>query len=333
MQGNQVNQLFEQFGQMQAIVIGDVMIDSYLWGKVERISPEAPVPVVSITKRENRLGGAANVSLNLKALDASPLLFSVIGDDTIGSSFRKRLKKRGLSDHGIITEPGRRTTLKNRIISNGQHIARIDEETTDPISKLSEKTLIRAVSDAIKERKIDVIIFVDYDKGIITPDLFKKINALAMENGIPTSVDPKKKNFLLYKNVTLFKPNFKEFVEGTGLVIDKNELVKIKNEAEVFRKKQSLSLLLITLSEKGVLICNGLSQHLIPAEIRYISDVSGAGDTVISVASLALAAGLDSRQIARISNAAGGQVCEKPGVVTVDKKRLMNDVVHGSNYP
>ncbi len=321
-----VKKIFDEFEQMHVIVVGDAMVDTYMWGKVERMSPEAPVPVVSITKRENRLGGAANVSLNIKALGATPYLFSVIGNDEKGRKFKKLLEKRDLSNKGIFIDETRKTTVKNRVISNGRHIARIDEESTDFIEPKMEATLIAAITKLIEEQPINVIVFVDYDKGVITKKVFDTINNLAHKKGIPTAVDPKKRNFFNYKNVTLFKPNFKEFTEGTGLQLKKGDLEALKVAANNFKKRQNLKLIFITLSELGVFISNGVSKQYFPAVIRYIADVSGAGDTVISVASLAMAAQLDPKTMALMSNLAGGLVCEKVGVVPIDKKQLKKEM-------
>jgi rfaE bifunctional protein kinase chain/domain len=327
----EVNQIFEKFEKMRAIVIGDAMIDTYLWGKVDRLSPEAPVPIVAVTKRENRLGGAANVSRNIQALGATPVLFSVIGDDEKGKDFEDLLTKRDISSKGIYIDPSRNTTVKNRIISDGKHIARVDEESIEFISPEIEKWLVNAITNEINNNTIDVIIFVDYDKGVITPSLFKTINAIAKEKGILTAVDPKRRNFKNYKDVSLFKPNFKEFVEGTGLSIAKGDLEAIKKAADAFKKKQNLKLILVTLSELGVLISNGVKDQYYPVAIRYIADVSGAGDTVISVASLAMAAGLAPKTMALMSNLAGGLVCEKLGVVPVDKKQLKKEMKSQKN--
>lgn len=312
---------------MRAIVIGDAMVDTYMWGKVERVSPEAPIPIVTITKRENRLGGAANVSLNIQALGATPYLFSVIGGDDKGKKFRKLLEKKNLSSEGIFIDPKRKTTVKNRIISKGQHIARVDEESTHFIEPEMEISLFAAIRKLVEKTKIDVIIFVDYDKGVITPTLFDKVNELARQNDIPTAVDPKKRNFLHYNNVTLFKPNFKEFVNGTGIAIEKGDLDHLKSVADEFKQKQNFKLIFITLSELGVFISNGVKEQYYPAEIRYIADVSGAGDTVISLASLAIAAGIQPETMALMSNLAGGLVCEKIGVVPVDRELLISEML------
>lgn len=326
MDNSEIKQIFAKFSQMRVVVIGDAMVDTYMWGKVDRMSPEAPVPIVSVTKRENRLGGAANVSLNLKALGATPILFSVIGDDETGRIFKKLLEKRDLSSEGIFIDPQRITTLKNRIISKGQHIARVDEETTDIIKPDMEISVVVAIKKLIEKNSIDVIIFVDYDKGVITPTLFKAINNLALQKGIPTVVDPKKRNFLNYKNVSLFKPNFEEFVDGTGIALKKGDLESLRIAADKFKRKQNFKLIFITLSELGVFISNGIKEQYFPAVIRHIADVSGAGDTVISVVSLAMAAGLQPKVMALMSNLAGGLVCEKLGVVPVDKEQLIKEM-------
>ena len=326
MNGKDVNQIFEQFSRMRVLVIGDAMLDTYLWGKVERLSPEAPVPIVSVTKRENRLGGAANVSRNIQALGATPILFSVIGDDDNGKEFESLLVKRDLSNKGIFVDQTRNTTVKNRIISSGKQIVRVDEESTSYISTEMEEKLTTAILKEVEEEKVDVIVFVDYDKGIITPALFDAVNEAAIKKNIPTAVDPKKRNFWHYKNVTLFKPNFKEFVEGIGQPIAKDDLEAIKMHADKFKKEQNFKLIFITLSELGVFISNGLKEQYYPVVIRDIADVSGAGDTVIGVASLAMAAGLSPRVMALMSNLAGGLVCEKVGVVPVDSDQLRKEM-------
>jgi D-glycero-beta-D-manno-heptose-7-phosphate kinase len=318
-----VNQIFEQFNQMRAIVIGDAMVDTYLWGKVERVSPEAPIPIVSVTDRESRLGGAANVSLNIQSLGAVPVLFSVVGDDDKGRKFRKMIGKNNLPDYGIFVDPSRITTVKSRIIGKGQHIARVDEESTDFINADIEEKLLKGIRAELENKHVDVIIFVDYDKGVITPSLFEEVNKLAKSKGIPITVDPKKRNFNCYRNIDLFKPNFKEFTDGTGLPLKKGDLEALRDAAHALKEKQNFKLIFITLSEMGVFISNGVKEQYYPAVIRHIADVSGAGDSVISVASLAMAAKLPPQTMALMSNIAGGLVCENPGVVPVNKNQLI----------
>ena len=322
----EVKELFAQFEKITALVIGDAMVDSYMWGKVERVSPEAPIPVVSVTKKENRLGGAANVSLNLQSLGATPLLFSVVGDDEKGKRFRKLMEKNNLSAAGIFDDRKRITTVKSRIICNGQHIARVDEESTEFIDPDLENSIYDAIRQTIEQKKIDVIIFVDYDKGMITPTLYEKVHSLAKEKHIYVAVDPKRRNFAMYQQVDLFKPNFKEFVEGTGQTIKKGDLVGLKKAAELYKKEKAFKLIFITLSELGVFISNGVSQTYYPAEIRYIADVSGAGDTVLSVASLCLATNTPPHMMALLSNLAGGIVCEHVGVVPINRDRFIREM-------
>jgi rfaE bifunctional protein kinase chain/domain len=323
---NEINQIFERFKQMHVIVIGDAMVDTYLWGKVERVSPEAPVPIVSVIKHENRLGGAGNVSLNIKALGATPYLFSVIGKDDKGRKFKRMLQKEKLSGEGIFEDPDRLTTVKSRIISKGQHIARVDEESSEYIGKDMENAMIKGVEKLLKSREIDVVVFVDYDKGVVTPSFYDKVSKMAIKKGIPIAVDPKKRNFNHFKNVTLFKPNFKEFIDGIGLPVEKGDFATIKKIARTLKQKQNFKLIFITLSELGVLISNGVEEQHYPAIIRDIADVSGAGDTVIAVASLAMAAKLSQKTMAFIANLAGGLVCEKVGVVPVNKEQLMKEM-------
>ncbi len=325
MSKEEINDLFERFNHFNILVIGDVMIDTYFWGKVERISPEAPVPIISRSKIEHRLGGAGNVALNVQALGATPFLCSVIGNDDKSGVLKKLLKKRALSDIGIITEDKRITTIKTRVISDNQHLLRIDEEITENICPETQNKFIDRLKIIISEKKIDAIIFEDYDKGAITEEVIRVVVKLAGKKGIPTLVDPKKRNFMNYHGVTLFKPNFKELVEGLKLDIEKNDIEGLHQASNQLREKLNIKMIMATLSELGIYISDNGSYHNIPAEIRDIADVSGAGDTVISTASLCLAAGLSQKDIAYISNLAGGIVCEKVGVVPINKELLKEE--------
>jgi rfaE bifunctional protein kinase chain/domain len=317
--------LFEQFNGVRILVVGDVMIDSYLRGKVNRVSPEAPVPIVSLDKEEDRLGGAANVAVNLVAMGASPIICSVVGSDKQGNDLKFLLDNAGISSQGVVYSHTRKTTVKTRVIGNNQQLLRIDSEQTDAISKDEEELLIRKVKELIGNG-IDGIIFEDYNKGVLTPRVIKAIIELANENNVPTTVDPKKDNFFAYRNVTLFKPNLKELKEGLGVnfsfLANKNEFESAVNELE---KQLNNSISFVTLSEHGVFIKKDNAKHYAAAHIRTISDVSGAGDTVISVATLCLVAGLSLELIAEVSNIAGGLVCEKSGVVSIDKDELLTE--------
>lgn len=303
------------------------MVDSYMWGKVDRISPEAPVPIIMSTKQENRLGGAANVALNVQALGANPILCSVIGNDSKSKILLNLLKKRNLTNEGILQDENRVTTVKTRIISDNQQLLRVDEEIDTELNKEIETEFIKQIQTLLSDKQINAIIFEDYDKGSITPEVIKGIVEFANKNNIPTLVDPKKRNFMEYKNVTLFKPNFKELVEGSKIDINKGDFEGIYEASQKLKTSLNCKYQLITLSELGVFISYNNSYETIPAEIRDIADVSGAGDTLIGTASLCLAAGLEPELIAGISNLAGGLVCEKVGVVPIDKEQLLLEAI------
>lgn len=320
-----ISELFESFSQHKVLVIGDVMIDSYLMGKVERISPEAPVPVISMIEQENRLGGAANVALNIQALGAVPILCAVVGNDANADIFRNLLADKNITPEGILSDPNRITTVKTRIISGRQHLMRVDRETDKPLSLQTEKLFVQHVKEILDKYTISAIIFEDYDKGVITPEVISAIVALARKKNIPSLVDPKKRNFLDYSDTTLFKPNFKELTEGLKIDLKKNDGPGLFEAAQQLHKK-GIKYVLVTLSEHGVFISDGNSYKLIPAEIRDISDVSGAGDTVISVASLCMSSGMNEVITAQVANIAGGLVCEKVGVVPIDKEQLISEL-------
>lgn len=323
--------LFNSFNDLTVLIIGDVMVDSYLWGGVERISPEAPVPIVSVKKRENRLGGAANVALNIKSLGANPILFSVIGNDQKGNEFIKLLEDQQMDSSGIILSSERITTTKFRVIGNKVQLLRVDEEMDSNLNEKDKQSVINRFNDLIDNNKIDVIIFQDYDKGLISREIIELVTSRAIKMGIPVSVDPKRKNFSTYENVTLFKPNLKELKEGMNVEFDALDMDALKSSVNQLKTKLSAEMILLTLSENGVYIDYDQGKEnqnlILPSHVRNISDVSGAGDTVISVASLCLAKRTDPSVLAAISNLAGGQVCEKVGVVPVDKDRLLEEAI------
>lgn len=315
--------IFDKFSSLNILIIGDVMMDAYLWGKVERISPEAPVPVVSVTRKENRLGGAANVALNVRALGATPYLCSVIGDDANGSAFIDLVEELGMPCEGILRVADRQTTVKTRIISHSQQMLRIDEENTRNIEPETTRILLERIMEIVSTREISSIIFEDYDKGVITEDLIYQVVALAEQKGIKTVVDPKKRNFLSYHNVTLFKPNLKELSEGLKIQIDAGSIHEVEKAVADLKKQINARHVMVTLSERGVYINSNGQSRLIPAHIRNIADVSGAGDTVIATTAVCMAAGLDEFRTAAIANLAGGLVCESVGVVPIDRDQLL----------
>ncbi len=327
MNRHEINRAFDAFRQMNILVIGDVMIDAYVWGKVSRISPEAPVPIVNIGKKEYRLGGAANVALNLKKLGANPLICGVVGDDHEAQVFVDLLSKRGMAATGILKEPGRPTTTKTRIISSNQQLIRIDEEIVTPIKQETADNFIQKVKHIIENQKIDGIIFEDYDKGLLNSGTIAQIITLTRKNNIITTVDPKKQNFFAYKGVSLFKPNLKELNEGLKVELQSTDFEKIHETTQSFCRKQDIEHLIITLSEQGILVSGKEGFTVIPSEKRDIADVSGAGDTVISVLTLCRTFGLSLTDAARLANLAGGLVCEKVGVVPIDREQLLDEAL------
>jgi rfaE bifunctional protein kinase chain/domain len=327
MNKRQIIRAFESFKNVNVLIIGDVMIDAYMWGKVSRISPEAPVPIVAVNKKEIRLGGAANVALNVQAMGANPILCSVIGVDKEGDDFLSLMRTQKLSQKGILKCRGRITTSKTRVISSNHHLLRVDEEVETDITKLETEQLLRIIIYLLRNEKVNVVIFEDYDKGLITPALINKVISEAKKKKIPVVVDPKKRNFSDYKNVSLFKPNLKEMKEGIKWDFDVTNKKQLEKAVNQFRDKQNIDTVLLTLSEHGIYVDDGDAKKQIPAVVRNISDVSGAGDTVVSIAALCLAAGLDTTSIATITNLAGGQVCEKVGVVPINKKQLLRETL------
>jgi len=318
--------LFDQFSTKRVLVIGDVMVDAYLMGKVNRMSPEAPVPIVDLFEKDERIGGAGNVALNLAALGASPIICSVIGTDVEGERLIHLFNEANISTDGIYASSNRRTTVKTRVLSNNQQLLRIDSEDTTLIDTTEEGELLKQITSVL-EIGIDGIIFEDYNKGVLTPSLISDVLALAQTHQIPTTVDPKKDHFFEYKGCTLFKPNLKELKEGLQVDFDfsRNQSAFL-NAVNELQSRLGNSISFITLSEHGVFIQEEEQPIFIPAHLRNIADVSGAGDTVIAVATLCLISGADVQTIAAISNIAGGLVCEQPGVVSIEKERLLNEV-------
>lgn len=318
-----VSELINGFSRLKVLIIGDLMIDSYTWGRVSRISPEAPVPVVNVVRRESRLGGAGNVVLNIASLGATAVICSVIGDDAPGRELQKIILDSNLSTEGLIVEPGRMTTVKERIIAGSQQVVRVDSETESSISSSSQKALLAHIKDSISD--VDVIIFEDYDKGVLSAELIQSVISMAKENNIPTVVDPKRKNFFAYKGATLFKPNLHELRDGLGLMPMDFDVDHLAETVRKFKVSQEFTGVFVTLSERGVYIDFENDQQLIPAHIRQISDVSGAGDTVISIAACVLALGGSTEQIASLANLGGGLVCESLGVVPINLALLSKE--------
>jgi len=320
-----IDKIFDSFNRLKVLIVGDVMLDSYIWGAVERISPEAPVPIINVKKKDFRLGGAANVALNVSSLGATPILCALIGDDDDGKKLLQQMEERGMSKEGIVISKERPTTVKTRVIASHQHVVRVDEESDREANAAEEKAMMDKITKLLPQ--CQVVIFEDYDKGAINPSIIDKTVALAIKHNIPTVVDPKKRNFIAYKNVTLFKPNLKELREGLKIEIVASNQKQVEEATAKLKEKLHAHGVMVTLSEHGVYIDFENQKVKLPAHPREIADVSGAGDTVVSVTALCAALRLDAKAIASLSNLAGGLVCQHVGVVPIDKNELMNEAL------
>jgi len=318
-------QLFNDFANIKVAVIGDVMLDTYWWGKVDRISPEAPVPVVAVTKREQRIGGAGNVALNLVSLGAHVNVLTVLGKDDDGEQLTTLFNQNNIGAKYIVTSTDRITTNKIRIISRNQHMMRLDAEMQTDITQNDEEKLLYSFEEYIAAESPDIVILEDYNKGVLTQTVVTKIIALCKQHHILTAVDPKRKNFFSYVGVDIFKPNLKEAVEGLNILTDVVSLSLLKDIHLLLQEKLKHKISFITLSEKGVFYNDNNSSSLIRTHIRSIADVSGAGDTVIAVASLVYAATKNVKLMAEVANIAGGLVCEEVGTVAINKESLLKE--------
>lgn len=317
------DQLFIDFSKLKVVIIGDVMLDTYWWGQVDRISPEAPVPVVALQRKEHRVGGAANVALNTVALGAETTIVSVIGSDADGVLLQSLFEAEQIDTRYLLTDASRMTTNKTRVMSRNQQMMRLDAEITTPIHSDIEAALLEKFTACLDAKNPDVVIFEDYDKGVLTPTFIKAAIAICTERNIVMSVDPKKNNFLAYKGVTLFKPNLKEVKEGLQVPIAAVTLDNLRAVHAALQTHLAHQISLITLSEKGMFYDTGDTAKIIPTHVRSIADVSGAGDTVIAVASLVYAATKNIELATEMANIAGGLVCEEVGTAAINKTRLL----------
>ncbi len=319
------DELFNSFSSLKVAVIGDVMLDTYWWGKVDRISPEAPVPVVAVTKREQRIGGAGNVALNIQSLGAEVSVISILGNDMDGNQLTTLLTDNNINTDYLVKSENRITTNKIRIISRNQHMMRLDAEITYALNLEEEDQLLNVFERYIQNELPQIVILEDYNKGVLTKQVIHRVIALCRENNILTAVDPKRKNFFEYRDVDIFKPNLHEAKEGLNIIGDEVSEESLQNihQALFTRLKHHVSF--ITLSEKGVYYQDEHVHSWIHTHIRSVADVSGAGDTVIAVASLVYAATRDPRLMAEIANIAGGLVCEEVGTVAIDKIMLLDE--------
>jgi len=319
----EIQSIFNRITELKVGVIGDVMLDSYIWGHVDRISPEAPVPIVSLDKKEERIGGAANVALNCSSMQADVYLLSVMGDDAYAVSLEKLLMSNKINTHYLLKTKNRITTNKTRILSRNQQMMRLDEEITTDLDSNEENLLINRVKKFINDKKPDILIFEDYNKGVLTEKVIKEVIKLCKDAGVITAVDPKRKNFFTYTGVDIFKPNLKEVKEALNKLLDKVDLYLLREIHSELIKQLENEISLITLSDKGIFYQQNNNAAIIPSHFRNIADVSGAGDTVIAVASLVYAATKNAHMMSEISNIAGGLVCEEVGTIAIDKERLL----------
>ncbi|MEQ9468703.1 MAG: bifunctional ADP-heptose synthase [Ekhidna sp.] len=318
-----IEDVFEAFKDKTVLVVGDVVVDNYIRGKASKISKEAPVPVLTLEKKESRLGGAANVAMNLRALGATPILCSVVGDDPDGEAFEQLLNYENMPNKGIIRSQNRVTTTKLRITSGLQHLIRIDHEDVHPLIDLDQKSLLHHIRNLLDE--CDLVIFEDYDKGTINPEVIEQTIKLAKDKNIPIAVDPKRRNFTKYQGVTLFKVNVADLQDGLEIEFDAQDEVQLANAASQLKRSVDAENYFITLSKNGIFYDSGKESGKLGSHPRKIVEVLGAGDTVISIAGLCLTLGLPLEFIAELANIGGGMVCEMPGVVPIDKEKLFQE--------
>lgn len=320
-----LDKLFADISKLKVAIVGDVMLDTYWWGNVERISPEGPVPVVAVTKREQRIGGAGNVALNVSCLGAEVTLLTVLGKDEEGEKLKSLLEKNNIDAGLILSSRQRITSNKIRIIGRNQQMMRLDAEVTNDLEMTDEESLITAIEKYIETKKPDVIILQDYNKGVLTLPLIKRVIELCRTKNIVCTADPKRKNFFAYMGVTIFKPNLKEVKESLHILSDEVNEEILSDIHQQLKQKLHHSISLITLSEKGMFYENETGSEIIPSHLRNVADVSGAGDTVIAIASLIYAATKDIHLSAEIANIAGGMVCEEVGTAAIDKDKLLEE--------
>jgi D-glycero-beta-D-manno-heptose-7-phosphate kinase len=311
------------FSHTRVLIVGDVMLDHYLFGQINRISPEAPVPIVDYEYEESRLGGAANVALNIAELGGKPTLLSVVGDDRHGKTIFDLLKKHHINRDHIITSQSRTTTVKTRIFDDERQVLRYDQEDDSDLSSEIEAQLISHITDLLRTEKFHAIILQDYNKGVLTKKLIKHILLQSTKLNIPVAVDPKEYNFFEYQQIDLFKPNIKELAEAIQMKIDPKSINSLRRAAEELKRKNRFDNLMLTLGAHGIFIyTHDGDSFIVPARAIKTADVSGAGDTVISIATLAFVKKIPFKRIAQLSNLAAGKVCRKVGVEPITLKDL-----------
>ena len=310
--------VLDKMKSCRIVVVGDAMLDVYLAGDTERISPEAPVPIVTVRARRHALGGAANVAANVAATGAEGRLVAVVGDDDRGDAVRAELVQHHLTDRHIVSAPARPTTSKTRVVARGQQVVRIDEEIDDPIPARTEEIVVEQLQGAMEDA--DALLLEDYNKGTLTPSVIAHAVALARKRGVPIVVDPKFRNFFAYKGATVFKPNRRELEQALGAAVDLAHPDALPGALD----RLSVDNLLLTLGPEGmVLVTKDKEVSRIPTMAREVYDVSGAGDTVTAWVGTALAAGASVREAARVATYAAGIEVGKAGVATVSRDEVL----------
>lgn len=316
--------------ELKVLIIGDVMVDQYIYGSASRISAEAPVPIVNVTSREQRLGGAANVALNIQSMGAHPVLCSIIGDDHAADQFVDLLKLEKIETHGIIRSVKRKTTVKNRIIAAGHQMIRFDDENEDNLDEIDRRALLSHIAELIKN--VDVVILEDYDKGCLDKEVIQSTIDIARSYQIPVTADPKIENFFSYRGATLFKPNLAELRAAFHTKPFNFSDDFLERTCQAIFKEMNCEHIMVTMGDRGI-YCYFQHQGVLLKTIkRKIADVSGAGDTVIAVASLCIAKKSTVMQTAMLSNLAGGIVCEQPGVIPIDFNQLLSEALSSSQF-
>ena len=318
-------ELFKKFSSIKVGVLGDVMLDTYMWGNVDRISPEAPVPIVSLKNKDHRIGGAGNVALNIQSLGAKAFVLSVTGNDDDADKLSSLFASQNINCNYCLRSKERITTNKTRVISRNQHMMRLDAEITNDLCRQDEEKLIELFEQFVKKEKPDVVVLEDYNKGVLTEAMIQVVISICKTAGIVTAVDPKRKNFLEYKGVDIFKPNLKEVKEALNLLFTDVNLKLLQDIHSELNHLLHNKISFITLSEKGVFYQQDTMSAIIPSHLRNIADVSGAGDTVIAVASLVYTATKNVHLMAEVANIAGGLVCEEVGTVAIDRQKLLHE--------
>lgn len=318
-----LRELKDNFKGLKIAVIGDMMLDCYFRGDVKRISPEAPVPVVEVENEFFRFGGAANVALNILKLGGIPIPVGVIGQDNDGKIFKSLLEEANMKAEGIFVDNTRPTTAKTRVIADSQHVVRIDKESKQNISEKLEKKIFDYLLTNINQ--FDGVILQDYNKGVLTPRLIEKVIGLANKKNILITVDPKFNNFFEFRNVTVFKPNRKEAEDVLGIKMKDSRDITFAGE-KILEKLNAKNVLL-TLGAEGIAVFEkNKTEKRMPTKARRVADVSGAGDTVISTLTMALAAKADIIESSYLSNYAAGIVCEEVGIVPIERDKLFDTV-------